>query len=139
MLPLFAGWPHAGGRLQDAAREITSTPEGRLYADIVSRHFAEVQTLVRTNRRVAAIWRRSGGAELLNAVVEMLYRRDRRLPQAINGQSFEACLAQIQRVLMRYASPAFSSDLIRYAPRVARLSGMTYTQLLDAFEHTPPD
>ena len=69
----------------------------------------------------------------MNAFLEMVFRRDRCLPTEIHGTSLAACLVRLQRVLTRYASPAFSRDLITYTPQIARWSGMTYQELLASF------
>jgi hypothetical protein len=130
------GWSSLGGRLREAEREIGATAVGREYASVIQTHFAEVQTLVNNNRRVGTVWQRSGGPEIMNRMLEIIYARDQRLPTEINGKPFADCLARIQQVLMRYASPAFAKDLSRCAPQIAKWSGMTYTELLSAFQNS---
>jgi hypothetical protein len=125
-----------GTRLSEAENEIASTTLGRDYTDLVRRHFAEAQTLLNNNRRVGTVWQRSGGPEIMNRMLEIIYARDQRLPTEINGKPFADCLARIQQILMRYASPAFARDLSRYAPQIAEWSGMTYSELLSAFQNS---
>jgi hypothetical protein len=119
-----------GSRLIEAEGEITATTVGRDLADLVRRHFAEAQALVNDNRRVATVWQRSGGPELMSRLLEVIYVRGRRLPAEINGRPLADCLSRIQRVLVRYASPAFSKDLARLTAEIVRWSGQTYTELL---------
>ncbi|MEP7012241.1 MAG: hypothetical protein ABJC13_18110 [Acidobacteriota bacterium] len=108
-------------------------------ADMIRRHFAEGRALVADHRRAAAIWRNSGGPEILAALLAPLDRLDRPLPSAIDGRPFADCLARIQRAFLRYASPEFSRDLIRCVPRIACESGLTDSELLEIFRAAPAD
>jgi hypothetical protein len=45
---------------------LVESPGGRLVTDLYDRYGREVRRLVRGERRVAAVWRRHGGPELLN-------------------------------------------------------------------------
>jgi hypothetical protein len=116
--------------LYQAQQELTATSGGGKYAALVDRHMSEVKLLVNTNRRVAAVWQRSGGPQMIRALVRMLEIPDTPLPREINGTPLGDCLARIQRVLMRYGSPSFSADLRLYGPRIASFAGLTYFQVL---------
>ena len=94
-------------RLDEAENEIRATPLGREYADVVRRHLQEGFTLVNKNRRVATVWRRSGGPEILDGLALMIQFRNERLPAEINGKPLSECLSRIQRIVTRYASAAF--------------------------------
>lgn len=135
----FAGAPFGarlGPRLDAAENEIRSTARGRELADGVRQHLPEALTLVNENRRVATVWHRSGGPELLEAVLRVIQFRGERLPAEINGRPFAECLAKIQRALGRYASPALRADLGRYAPQIASFSRMSFVEVLTLFEST---
>jgi hypothetical protein len=121
-------------RLHQAEEEVRTTALGREFADVLQFHFPEGVRLVNKNRRVAAVWHRSGGPEIFNAVLRVVQFRNERLPAEINGRPFADCLRRIQQVLTRYASPRFSEDLNRYAPRLASFSHMTYPELLASLE-----
>jgi hypothetical protein len=121
-------------RMIEVERQVTATRAGRAYAEVIKHHFAEARTLVNNNRRVGTVWRRSGGPEIMNRILEMMFSRDQRLPTEINGRPFAECLERIQRILLRYASPAFSNDLSRVTPGIAQWSGMTYGELLATFQ-----
>lgn len=116
--------------LSAVEEEIAASGAGRQYAEIVRRHFPEALSLVNQNRRVATVWHRSGGPELLGALWRVLQLRDDRLPREINGRPLAECLARLQRIFMRYASPDFARDLADYGARFIAFSGMTYPQLL---------
>ena len=128
-----------GDRLSEVESEIKATKLGHVYADVVRRHLSEVLALVNHNRKVAAVWQRSGGPELVNLILRALQFREERLPSEINGQPVADCLARIQMALTRYASPDFSMDLNRYAPALTRFSGMTYREMLDALQSESPE
>jgi hypothetical protein len=126
--------PFFSQRLVQVKSEITATPAGSEVAAAVERHFAETHRLVTTNRRVAAVWRRSGGPQIVQAVLDLARRRDQRLPEEIAGRPIALCLERLQSVLTRYASPALAADLSQFGPRLVRFSGLTYQQMLSALE-----
>ena len=121
-------------RLDEAENEIRATPLGREYVDVVRRHLQEGFTLVNKNRRVATVWRRSGGPEILDALARMIQFRNERLPAEINGKPLSECLSRVQSIVMRYASPIFLEDLHRYAPTLESYARMTYPELLAALQ-----
>jgi hypothetical protein len=122
-----------GQKMEEAENEIRVTPLGREYVEAVRRHLQEGFTLVNKNRRVATVWRRSGGPEILDALARMIQFHNERLPAEISGKPLAECLNRIQSILMRYASPGFSGDLSRYAPKLKSFANMTYLELLAAF------
>jgi hypothetical protein len=121
-------------QLSTAEGEIKATAAGREYAVVLRRHFAEGLALLNKNRRVAAVWHRSGGAIILNSVLRMIQFRDERLPDVIDGRSLADCLDSFQKILTRYASPALSADVRKYAPRFANYGGMTFPELVAALQ-----
>lgn len=123
--------------LQRIQREIMATPQGRQYSELAERHFGEVQTLVNTNRRVAAVWHRNGGPQILQALLRIAQIPGQRIPSEIDGKPLAACLKRIQSVLTRYGSEALSSDLREFGPALSRLAGLSYSEVLTAFEDTP--
>jgi hypothetical protein len=123
-----------GQRLAKMEKEIEATPMGSEVADAVRRHFTETHKLVTTNRRVAAVWRRSGGPQIVQAVLDLVHRSDNRLPEEIGGRPFAECLERIKSALTRSASAALTDDLARFGPRLAGFAGLTYAQLLAALQ-----
>lgn len=121
-----------GRRLAEVRSEVEATPAGSEVAAAIERHFAETHRLVTGNRRVAAVWRRSGGPQIVQAVLDLAQRRDRRLPEEIDGKPFALCLERIKNALARYASPALAADLARFGPLLLGFSGLTYAQMLGA-------
>jgi hypothetical protein len=131
---LFSPTSFLGQRLAQMEKEIEATPVGSEVADAVRRHFTETHKLVTTNRRVAAVWRRSGGPQIVQAVLDLVHRSDNRLPEEIDGRPFAECLERIKNVLARYASPALADDLARFSPRLEGFSGFTYAEVLSALQ-----
>jgi hypothetical protein len=127
--PLFA---NLGERARKVELEVAAITQGRGYIELVSRHFSEAFDLVNTNRRVATVWHRSGGPELLNAALRTLRFDDEPLPREINGRPLTECITRVMRIFMRYASPDFAHDLARQTAPPADLSGLTYPQMLAA-------
>lgn len=121
-------------RLSLAEEEISATPEGREYSTAVRRHVREAVRLVNHNRRVAAVWHRNGGPQIVGGVLRMVQHRDRPLPTRVNGKPLAECLARIQSIFTRYGSEAFAADLQRYGPRFVELLGQTYNQTLSELQ-----
>jgi hypothetical protein len=117
-------------RLAEVEQEISATEKGFTYVEAVRRHFSESQKLVNTNRRVATVWHRNGGPKILQALVNMLQRRDEPLPKEIEGRPLVDCVRKIREILNRYASPALAADLSRYAVELEGFAGLSYTQML---------
>ncbi len=82
------------------------------------------------NRRVATAWHRNGGPQLLQAIFAILQRPDQRLPRELDGKPLTECLNRMLRVMARYASPRFSDDLRKHAPRLAGLGGLSFNDVL---------
>jgi hypothetical protein len=119
-------------RLSEVQKEVGETPAGKRYRELIERHFREAQTLVNKNRRVATMWHRNGGPEIVRGIVRMTQSANEILPAEINGKPLPECLADIQHIFMRYGSPQFSVDLQEYGPPLAQLAGLTYQQALNA-------
>jgi hypothetical protein len=113
-----------------AYEEVVQTAAGKELLHAVRRHENEVRSLIDTNRRIAAAWRRNGGPQILNGIFRAIRLPDQRLPSEVAGRSLMERLTAIQRALARYGSPALSSDLARYVPQLAALGGLTFDQLL---------
>jgi hypothetical protein len=127
--PLAGGMPVSKDIL-DVQEEILATPAGREYADAVTQHAGEVQSLINTNRRVAAVWRRNGGPQIIQAALNMLQNRSQVFPFEIDGQPLADCVARIQKALLRHSSPGLEAGLRKYAPALAELAGLNYMQSL---------
>lgn len=117
-------------RLAEIEQELSATEKGSAYVEVVKRHFAESQKLVNTNRRVATVWHRNGGPKILQALVNLLQRRDEPLPTQIEGRPLVDCVRRIREILARYATPALAADLGRYAVELEGFAGLSYAQML---------
>jgi hypothetical protein len=120
--------------LRQIRAEIEATPKGMEYAELVSRHAEEVQILVNTNRRVATVWQRNGGPQILQSAIQMTQARNRRLPDEINGRSLADCLQTMRQILIRYGSRALAADLEKHGPQLIRLVGLNYQELITALQ-----
>jgi hypothetical protein len=120
--------------LDRAQNEITATSAGREYAEIARRHADEAMHLVNTNRRVATVWQRNGGPQILQAAIGVAAAPDRKLPEHIQGKPIVDCLRRIQQIFMRHGSAALADDLARLGPRVIGMAGLTYGQAIAALQ-----
>jgi len=127
--PIAGGMPISKNIL-DVQQEIVATPAGKEYADAITQHAGEVQRIINTNRRVAAVWQRSGGPQIIQAALNVAQNRTQAFPAEIEGKPLTDCVAKIVKTLTRYASPALAASLGKYAPRIALIGGLTYAALL---------
>jgi hypothetical protein len=133
--PITGGMPISRSILE-TRDEILSTPTGQEYADAITQHAAEVQQLINTNRRVATVWQRSGGPQIIQAALDMLQNRNLPFPAEIEGKALAECVENIEEILLRYSSPDLAAGLRKYAPRIVELAGLNYVQSL-AWLKTP--
>ena len=124
--------------LDDARVRIEQTLPGRTYADLVRRHQSEVWRLVRTNRRVGAIWKRNGGQALVQAMLDSIERPDDPIPESIESRPIAESAARIAVVLKRYGSAALARDIAAYEQAVAELRGSTFNQFLSQLQANEP-
>ena len=106
--------PHLARMVEQAEQQVLASPEGQDVLHAVRQHNAEAQLLVSTNRRVATVWQRNGGPEVLNSILGQSQKEVRSAP-------VEERLRRIQAIFERYASVAFAADLRRFGPRVIDL------------------
>ena len=117
-------------QLQVAEQELAATRAGEEFLDVVRKHAPETQKLIVRNRHFAAVWHRSGGTQILQAILRMPQYRDQSLPSAINGKPLTDCLGTIQRALYRYGSRELSADLARQVWFIETAATLTYCELL---------
>jgi hypothetical protein len=127
--PIAGGMP-VSKNLLHVQEEILVIPAGKEYADAITQHAGEVQRLINTNRRVAAVWQRSGGPQIIQAALNMMENRSQVIPAEIEGKPLADCIAKIQKALLRYSSPGLAAGLRKYAPRLGELAGLNYMQSL---------
>jgi hypothetical protein len=121
-------------QLRVAEQELAATPSGADFLDAVRKHAPETQKLIIRNRKFAAVWQRSGGAQLLQAILRMPQFRHQLLPSAINGKPLIECLRAIQRALFRYASRDLSTDLASQVRFIETATALTYCELLASLQ-----
>ncbi len=89
-------------------------------------HGAEVLQLIRTNRKVAAAWRRHGGPGLVQAVVRAFYCPGERIPAISDGLSVAVRIEQLSDVLLKYGSPELRATLSRLRHVLPGVAGLSF-------------
>jgi hypothetical protein len=89
-----------------------ATPFVQGLSQLIGRHVPEIQMLIRTRKRIAAVWRRVSAADLFRGLVEGIRSPEKPLAQFVRGAPLPERIAAMSRVLMRYGSPALVADLI---------------------------
>jgi subtilisin family serine protease len=105
-------------------------PQGQTYVNLVRKHVQEVRTLINTNRRVATVWLRRNGPEIMRSVLYASYDPDRPLPEQVNDKPVVQSLREIFAILQRYGSEALRADIDRHGPALLQLQGMSFNQIL---------
>jgi len=135
-VPAAAPWlpgtePPAPAALHRLSDDLDGSQAGRDLISFWLRHQGELTALVDGNRRVAAVWHRTGGPALLQLLVRMLSRPGLTLPSTVHGQPLGAALARIAAAFARHSSDALRADLDRVVRSLPDLSGLTYPQIID--------
>jgi subtilisin family serine protease len=103
-------------------------------------YFHEVRALINTNQRVAVVWHRNGGPQMIRMAFRAAATPELPLAQLIEGPDLQSRIERFRAILLRYASPELAQDIDRYQPFWTLLyQGPSLSQLLDLLEQAPPD
>ena len=119
--------PVAARRLQ---ADLDRTSQGRELITVWLRHSSELNRLVNTERRVAAMWRHVNGPEVFRQVITAADNPIRPLPREIAGRPADVAMVEFLREVERYASPELQRDLARQRPLLASLPGRSYDEIV---------
>ena len=127
----LAATVHSAPLLDRAYEQIRATPRGRELDALVQQHHHEALHLVRSNKRVATVWHRNHGPEIVQLALKSLREQNAPLPSSFDGRTFDECARRIADIFRRYGSPALVREIDRHEPEVRRMGGITYRQFLD--------
>jgi len=102
--------------LRDAVRLL---PEGELCAALVSRHFSEVRRLINSNRKVATLWHRADGPQMLRRLAAGALTRDAQAP--LRSDEDRVYFVRMVEQLQRHGSPSLQATLDRHQALVLRM------------------
>jgi hypothetical protein len=120
-----------------AQRDLLETEDGKMYAELFSRHVDEVRTLIDTNKRVAVVWQRNGGPLLAQVALNAVQNPDVLIPVHVNDLPLALCLNNILDILDRYGSEQLKVDIVRTRPAWTRFAGMSFNQVKSGLENRP--
>ena len=123
--------------LGQARDEVLATPVGQRLTQIIGTHVSEVQTLIRTRKRIAAVWRRIAGGDLFRALVLALRSPQSPLESFVSGIPLTDRISAMRKVLSRYASPALVADLQSFSGLATEAALKSYSQLLQWMKDAP--
>jgi hypothetical protein len=95
-------------------RRVLASPDGQLYAALVSRHFSEIRGLVNTNRRVAAIWRRASGPVLIGRLLRESHDESAASTRADEAPPRREQLERFFATVARFATQSLRDDLAEH-------------------------
>jgi len=122
-------------RLQGMISGNSQNPAAQLVAALVSTHIDEVYRLIHSNRRVATMWHRMSGPNMMRSV---LVGSDPRgngsaiLPAEISGRPLSEPLDRLLHLLQRYGSKRLRDDVSSYGPLMLALPGSTLSDIAAA-------
>jgi hypothetical protein len=109
--PWFAGSPPPLETMATVRAQLAGSAAGQLLLELTDRHRTEVTQLLRTDRRVAVLWHRSGGAALFQLLLRMVDRPEQEMPATVSGTPVTELLDELVRVLTDRGSPGLGTDL----------------------------
>jgi hypothetical protein len=112
--------------------DLDRSERGRALVTLWLEHQTELLQLLNTNRRVATVWHRSGGAALFQLLVRMVNESQLELPSALHGQPLASCVDRLYDVFHRFASPQLQRDLARAHDGLPELGGLSYEGICSA-------
>lgn len=115
---------------------LVASPAGQLLEAAWREHERELRALVDRNRRVATAWHRSGGPEMLQAVMRASQWPDSTLPESFNGQPASACLDRLAHSFQKFGSAALRADIARIRSLLPSPGGLSLSGWLDALNAT---
>jgi len=89
-------------------------PALQLLAALASTHVDEARRLIDTNRRVAVVWRRGGGPDLLRHLLDAPADAKLPLPVAVGAFSSAGLLDRLMKVFARFGSEPLKADIVRW-------------------------
>ncbi len=112
--------------------ELVRSASGRWLAGRWHTHQQEMSRLIAGNRKVAAVWHRSGGPALLQAVAATMRNESTTMPSLVNGVPLRASIDRIAAILCRYGSAQLRADLGLLQARIPSVEGLTARDFLAA-------
>lgn len=135
--PWFEDGPSPGQALARLRDDLEETPAGRLLTTLWPAHQEELAGLVDSDRRVMIAWHRGGGAALFQLLLRMLDRPEQTVPDTLYGEPLQECVDRLYETFTASASEPLRADLERARaalPAPARLTGLTYAQLISTLD-----
>lgn len=103
---------------------------GRELKKLWEKHGKELASLVRNDRKVAAVWHRSGFASLVNSFIQGIRDPGIKIPEEIFGQPVKNCFNRMYKILQQCGSNALKLDLMRVRPALPDIGGLSYGQII---------
>ena len=107
-------------------RDLDRSERGRALVALWLEHQHELLRLLNSNRRVATVWHRSGGAALFQVLTRMVNDPELVMPPSLHGEPLSSCLDRVYAVFDRFASPALRRELARAHDGLPDLGGLSY-------------
>jgi hypothetical protein len=124
---------HAMEKLQE---DLLQTAHGTPLVRTLFKHVPEIQGVIRSNRRAAAVWQRVGGPHLLKDLAAAVENPELPLLR-LDPDVARKAVRRLTRVLQRHGSEQLRGDLQRLAAAAERLIGLSYRGLLERLSAAP--
>ncbi|MBZ5534024.1 MAG: S1 family peptidase [Acidobacteriia bacterium] len=117
-----------------ARDQVLATSMGQRLSQVISRHVVEVRALIDSRKRVAAVWQRVAGADLLKAVLSGLRCPEKPFAEFVSGMSLPERIAAMSRVLTRYGSQGLVADLKVISALAAEVTSKSYGEVVECLK-----
>jgi hypothetical protein len=111
-------------------RDLDQSERGRSFLQAWLRHSHELNAIIQNQRRVATVWQRHNGAQLLRLVARAPLEPNLPLPTEVDGVPVREGLQTFLDQIERYASDELKRDLSRHRSLLLSLPGHSYTEVL---------
>jgi hypothetical protein len=116
--------------------DLLATQHGVPVARAILAHQREVRSLIRSNRRVAAVWSHISAPDMASGFLDAVRNPD--LPiVSIDSAVARRRLTRFAAVLARFGSAELREDLRRIADALVSMVGLTYRQVLARLDEMP--
>jgi hypothetical protein len=118
--------------------ELSESEAGNQLAVMVQSHASEARNLVETNRKVATLWHRNHGPELMQNLRRAIAARTEPMPASVEGKPLEELATGILIALKKFGSAELAAQVEAYDRIILQLLPLAYEDMLQHLKGSPP-
>jgi subtilisin family serine protease len=119
--------------------QLLASERGMEFKGLFEKYFAEIRTLINTNRKVAAVWHRCNGPIWVRLSLRAASVPDMPVPMEAGGITLREAVRSFAGILKRYASASFRDDLQKYESEMTFVAeGMSLAEMIRVIGNKQP-